>query len=685
MLISILIAAVIAVSFNLFFFHPIGIFGIFFLLSIFLSYAIAVYYQRLPKITIFGLAGCYLLFWWLSSIRSLSLLQFLFSSAGAGILLFTVYLGAAGKSFVDSLSELIFMPFWVIIGYFVSYLAKIPSLVSKVIGIRSAKGKIIPPNVMLIVLGFVIAVPILAVLVGLLSSGDPIFAKLINDVIKKITITIFIERAIYTSLIFLFIVPWAVMRIESKSAQFVSSNDRYSLGIPVAVVQILTGLVLALFLIVAYPYVFAKVAEETSLIKFGVATYSEYVKKGFTEFIFVSMVMYIVLWMGVLARKSKDKFSSKILPIIQTVVTIIFVIFLISIFRRIMLYWQFHGLTLSRFYGGVFLSWIAFLTGMVTIRHFIKMKYVLAEVVGTGILLVFLGFFNSEAYIVAHHPPTVNKQTDYVYLSRLSPDGYRGWQEALSYSKQSLDLFAKKPGILNSEDRRQIAEVGEILGAITEHYHELTTKYGTDADKSLYLLDIAAVETNRFSDSRRLFSAYANPKTRTPELYQYLGGLTGMYESPIGTAFLDQIQVALSKQEKLSAQVGSTSPDIAAMQKVFAFRPQYSYIIRQFDALCPAYVDSNRDPIINGYTCAPSFYSVANTQRSLLTEKNPVTSLLTWHYTGTHVYAQLKRDLPLSALLSLQDQYIALWKRIIAQPKEEHGFTSNIRYSSSGL
>jgi hypothetical protein len=121
----------------------------------------------------------------------------------------------------------------------------------------------------------------------------------------------------------------------------------------------LVGITVGAFLIVQWPYIFAHVAAETDLSQFGVATYSEYVKRGFIELLFISGILYSLLWVGLLTLRSKKEKTFHALQIIQSGVIVLFSIFLLSIARRILLYWDLHGLSLIRIYGGVFLLWIA--------------------------------------------------------------------------------------------------------------------------------------------------------------------------------------------------------------------------------------------------------------------------------------------------------------------------------------
>jgi len=91
--------------------------------------------------------------------------------------------------------------------------------------------------------------------------------------------------------------------------------------IEVTVVMVITTIVLGSFLIVQWPYVFVTVAYETDLSLFGVATYSEYVRRGFIELLMATIWVYGLVWLGLIAMRNKAKsLSHSVLNKVQLVV-----------------------------------------------------------------------------------------------------------------------------------------------------------------------------------------------------------------------------------------------------------------------------------------------------------------------------------------------------------------------------
>lgn len=79
------------------------------------------------------------------------------------------------------------------------------------------------------------------------------------------------------------------------------------------------------FLIVQWPYIFVNVPAETELAKYGVSTYSEYVTKGFYELLFITGIIYILTWTGLIFYRGKNNGQKTILVYIQMIVLVAWV------------------------------------------------------------------------------------------------------------------------------------------------------------------------------------------------------------------------------------------------------------------------------------------------------------------------------------------------------------------------
>jgi len=166
-------------------------------------------------------------------------------------------------------------------------------------------------------------------------------------------------------------------------------------------------------------------------------------------------------------------------------------VFVLSIFRRVWLYQSYHGLTLARLYGLALLILLVGLMVTMALRYSYRhIKWVKVEAAWILVILFGTVVLNMESLVVKV-PPTVNNRVDYVYLSRLSGDGYEGWKQAYDHTDKVLREIAeaKLPGI-GVDQRREVLYGGLVLNNVTRNYDSLIWRYGTDEEIKNYLRQI---------------------------------------------------------------------------------------------------------------------------------------------------------------------------------------------------
>jgi hypothetical protein len=431
-----------------------------------------------------GLAGFGLI--WMMMGRDSHFVLLGMSVGSVGLLAVTHYLLSNGIPEFRSLLELLMAPVLGGFRYARNWLSllftKEVNLVKERLWIDMGKGKKSKWSSLLG--GLVVGIPVVMVLTLLLSSGDPVFGKLVQDWIDKVwqwnrwTI-----RVLWSVVMGLVLVPALV---AGKAKKFVSPliyikagnfKDNYL----VVVVMVMVAVVMGLFLVIQWPYVFATVPAETDLSRFGVATYSEYVTKGFVEFLLVTGMIYGLVWGGLVSLRLSEKDDVPVgtsqvwLKWVQMLVLGLFVVFLLSVFRRIWLYQLYHGLTLVRVYGGCFLGWVSLLTVTLGLRHWgwyhavhPKFKMVNLELGIAAVVLLLFGLVNVERLIAVYDPPTVNGQVDHVYLVRMSADGYEGWLKTYEYAEGVLNREYEE--MIGKDERREVAYAGFIVSKLVNNY-----------------------------------------------------------------------------------------------------------------------------------------------------------------------------------------------------------------------
>lgn len=348
------------------------------------------------------------------------------------------------------------------------------------------------PWVKSILVGFVVGLPIIVWLVSTLSKADPVFSTYVQNILSKEFLAELPMRIFISTFLFIVLVPSMVMKwVGYESPLGWLTKVRWSREM--TVVTIMVVIVMGVFLIVQWPYVFANVVKETDLSKYGVATYSEYVQKGFSDLIKVVVMVFVVAWAGLLINKNQSGSERKFLMKAQALLGVEFIVFIVSIFRRVWLYQNYHGLTLARLYGLALLVGISGMMVTMALRYVHQnVRWVKVEA-GWILLVIFTTIgLNMEALVVKD-PPTVNKRVDYVYLSRLSSDGKDGWLQAYQWAKHVLDKNSANGNQIGKDDRRDIFYAGLITRGLTSNYHSLILQYGSDDEVKNYFRQVIYV------------------------------------------------------------------------------------------------------------------------------------------------------------------------------------------------
>lgn len=354
----------------------------------------------------------------------------------------------------------------------------------KVLSFNPAK-KEKSPWVKSVMVGFVVGLPLIAWLVLTLSKADPVFQTYIKALVSEKLLSELPGRIFLSTLLLVVLIPTILMKWRGYKSPVVWLT-KVAWGREMVVVTGMVAVVLGLFLVVQWPYVFVKVAQETDLSRYGVATYSEYVQKGFGEMLKVVVMVFGVAWVGLLLNKNQAGQTRKLLLLMQGILGAEFGVFIGSIIRRVWLYQSYHGLSLARLYGLALLITVVGMTLTMAMRYVkSNVKWVKVEAAWIVCMIFATVLVNMEALVVMD-PPTVNKRVDYVYLSRLSSDGKEGWVQAYAWAQELLarQIQAENPNghiyIFNREERRDIFYAGLIGRQLAAHYYDWVMQYGTD-------------------------------------------------------------------------------------------------------------------------------------------------------------------------------------------------------------
>ena len=165
---------------------------------------------------------------------------------------------------------------------------------------REETGKKRNSKLMYVLLGFAIALPLLVIILNLLSSADPVFAKVIKDIFGKLFYSWDVVKiVIFAAVIFFFVYGFIVKTGRRNLGANAPKEGIYEPVIGITITVVLTAFYL-IFAVVQIIYLFMNSAGLPDDM-----TYAEYARRGFFQLLFVAVVnVCIVLIFNAIFRKS---------------------------------------------------------------------------------------------------------------------------------------------------------------------------------------------------------------------------------------------------------------------------------------------------------------------------------------------------------------------------------------------
>lgn len=293
--------------------------------------------------------------------------------------------------------------------------------------------------------GVVMAVPILVIFGALFSQADLAFSQFISSFVNitisetEIQYLVLLAFAFVAGLSFLSYIFFP-KEIETVVVPEQSTLEavRVSKGIEVTVFLGLISTLFLVFIVFQITYLFGG---ETNIVNAGF-TYAEYARRGFWELLAVAMLSLVVLvasekYAGVEASAKRNlQFLVPALVLIGEVVIVI-----VSAFKRLSLYIDTYGMTILRFYVGVFIILLLVLFVILAIK-FIQTKreqfFVFGTLLSVLTFLAVINIVNPDVLIIKANIQQYQEtgKIDVYYVSDLSADAVAG----------KIDLYNKLAG-----------------------------------------------------------------------------------------------------------------------------------------------------------------------------------------------------------------------------------------------
>jgi hypothetical protein len=611
----------------------------------------------------------------------------------------STYVLASGIPFIRSLMELLFSPFLLGLAYLAAAWRTFVLLISRdtqqkmLANTRGETRSIWKSGIV----GFIIGLPIVAALVSMFTAADPIFAKFVSTLLGGDFLHNLPARL--TTSLLIVLVGGIVFNLRRSNVFYSPLNffQKFSVLNEVTVVMTMVALTIGLFLAVQWPYVFVKVAKETQLADFGVATYSEYVKKGFGELTKAAVFIFALAWLGMITiRDNRARVKKMILPYVQLFILAEFVVFQISILRRIWLYQGFHGWTLAKIYGGLFVVVLLGLTVTLALRHLWTKRWIVVEVCLLAVSLVAVSWFNAEHFIVASkHWPTVNERIDYMYLAHMSSDGVAGWRIAYDWADQTLlEKSALGSEIVAEGDRREIAYAGMVVSALSSKYLNLLETQATSEEyRAAYVrllqTELQEKEAELLNMQNRQAALQLDLATQSATLsQQQVGWRTTLLKDMENESIhqkkqFDDMTAQLRKAEDSASNLKEQAVFTTDYQSAtgYANSGYFDFTQQNEDGLCQRYSD------ITNAGCSlvtTNFYSLTTYGDKVdsVATRDKMEKLLHTNWANRAAFELLHSDITLERLLQLQKRYFELRTKVAQQPSDQRAYEADVSLNS---
>ncbi|WP_138755591.1 DUF4153 domain-containing protein [Paenibacillus sinopodophylli] len=312
-----------------------------------------------------------------------------------------------------------------------------------------------------VVMGLLLAAPILIVVISLLASADQIFLSWLQEIpeiMTKFSLGNGLWRLIVAAFFFFyaFCYIWGLLfnkavdttdqEIMKPKEAVLKSGGRFEVDpITASTLLVSINLVYVLFVAIQFSYLFGAA---NGLLPEGSA-YAEYARRGFAELIMVALINLILLMCGLHLIRRAGAAAEWVRKLSLTVLISCTIVMLVSAYSRLSLYEEAYGFTQTRLLVHGFMLYLAVLLVIALIRiwkeHFSMGKvYICVSIMA----FVIMNFANLDARIAVNNGERYERtgSIDLDYLSTLSTDAVPALRklQAEQPKLQQLDVVIEK-------------------------------------------------------------------------------------------------------------------------------------------------------------------------------------------------------------------------------------------------
>lgn len=303
--------------------------------------------------------------------------------------------------------------------------------------------------------GLLLAIPVLGVLAALLASADPVFGRLLDDVLRIFDIDRlgeYIFRLFYVLILsyaFTGVLLHAILPepVESRPDPNEPWKMRFLGSTESSIILGSVVLLFSVFVALQLRYLFGGQANITET---GF-TYAEYARRGFFELVWVAVLsLGLYVGLGTVTRRESPA-RERAFTILTVALMGLVLVILVSALQRLLLYEAAYGFTRLRTYTHIFIPWLALLLIAAIILQAVRRPghfalALLAVSVGFGLTFTVL---NVDGFIARHNlqRARIGLDLDVYHFLELSSDAVPELVSA--YQDDSL----------RAQDRQKIAAV----------------------------------------------------------------------------------------------------------------------------------------------------------------------------------------------------------------------------------
>jgi hypothetical protein len=281
-----------------------------------------------------------------------------------------------------------------------------------------------------VLVGIVITIPIVAALIGLLASADPIFSEKVGEFFALFRIEKWGEylfRGCYILVLAYLVTGILLYAITSSRERKLIGVEKPWLPpflewIQSVIILSAVNLVFLAFVIVQFRYFFGG---QLNIVIDGY-TYAEYARNGFNELVSVTVISLLLLFALTSVTKRESPNQRRSFSALGFVLVLLVTVILVSAFQRLLLYESAYGFSRIRVQTHVLMIWLGILLIAALVLELINKP----RVFGLAALLVAFGFgltlnvINPDATIVRLNLKSeyTTQELDAQYMVTLSSD-----------------------------------------------------------------------------------------------------------------------------------------------------------------------------------------------------------------------------------------------------------------------